>query len=72
MFPRAALARHFAGTGRRVEPVRTKGNEMKHFGDAAQRFLDAGLDGLIFNMPTGSTPEDVALAGRTERFGADA
>jgi F420-dependent oxidoreductase-like protein len=43
-------------------------------GDAAQRFLDAGLDGLIFNMPTGSTPEDVALAGRTltERFGVDA
>jgi len=43
-------------------------------GDAAQRFVDAGLDGLIFNMPTGSAPEDVALAGRTltERFGADA
>jgi F420-dependent oxidoreductase-like protein len=36
-----------------------------------QRFLDAGLDGLIFNMPTGSTPEDVALAGTIlrERFG---
>jgi F420-dependent oxidoreductase-like protein len=43
-------------------------------GDAAQRFFDAGLDGLIFNMPTGSTPEDVALAGQTltERFRADA
>lgn len=40
-------------------------------GDAAQRFFDVGLDGLLFNMPTGSTPEDVALAGRTltERFG---
>jgi len=40
-------------------------------GDAVQPFFDAGLDGLIFNMPTGSTPDDVALAGRTltERFG---
>ena len=40
-------------------------------GDAAQGFFDVGLDGLLFNMPTGSTPEDVALAGRTltERFG---
>jgi F420-dependent oxidoreductase-like protein len=37
-----------------------------------QRFLDAGLDGLIFNMPTGSTPDDVALAGSmlTDRFGS--
>ena len=35
-----------------------------------QPFLDAGLDGLIFNMPAGSSPEDVELAGRTltERF----
>jgi len=42
-------------------------------GDMAQAFLDAGLDGLIFNMPTGSSPEDVVLAGRTltERFGTD-
>ncbi len=30
-------------------------------------FLDAGLDGLIFNMPTGSTPEDVERAGRALR-----
>jgi F420-dependent oxidoreductase-like protein len=39
-------------------------------GDAVQPFLDAGLDGLIFNMPTGSTPEMVELAGTalTERF----
>jgi F420-dependent oxidoreductase-like protein len=37
-----------------------------------QRFLDAGLDGLIFNMPTGSTPDDVALAGSIlrDRFGS--
>jgi F420-dependent oxidoreductase-like protein len=40
-------------------------------GDRVQPFLDAGLDGLIFNMPAGSPPELVALAGKalTERFG---
>ena len=40
-------------------------------GDAVQTFIDAGLDGLIFNMPAGSTPEEVERAGRTltERFG---
>jgi F420-dependent oxidoreductase-like protein len=40
-------------------------------GDMAQEFLDAGLDGLIFNMPAGSAPDDVGLAGRTltDRFG---
>jgi F420-dependent oxidoreductase-like protein len=31
--------------------------------ERAQAFLDAGLQGLIFNMPAGSTPEDVARAG---------
>ncbi len=43
-----------------------------HVAQGVQRFLDAGLDGLIFNMPTGSTPDDVALAGSilTERFGS--
>jgi F420-dependent oxidoreductase-like protein len=30
-------------------------------------FLDAGLDGLIVNMPTGSTPQDVERAGRALR-----
>ena len=41
-------------------------------GDAVQAFIDAGLDGLIFNMPPGSTPEEVERAGRTltERFGS--
>jgi F420-dependent oxidoreductase-like protein len=41
-------------------------------GDAVQAFIDAGLDGLIFNMPPGSSPEEVDRAGRTltERFGA--
>ena len=40
-------------------------------GDGVQRFFDAGLDGMLFNMPVGSTPADVAFAGRTliERFG---
>jgi F420-dependent oxidoreductase-like protein len=40
-------------------------------GDAVQPFFDAGLDGLIFNMPAGSTPDMVELAGKalTERFG---
>jgi alkanesulfonate monooxygenase SsuD/methylene tetrahydromethanopterin reductase-like flavin-dependent oxidoreductase (luciferase family) len=39
--------------------------------DTVQTYLDIGLDGMIFNMPTGSTLEDVALAGKTlaERFG---
>ncbi len=43
------------------------------WGDAEQvveqagRFLDAGLDGLIFNMPTGSTPDDVNRAGEALR-----
>jgi alkanesulfonate monooxygenase SsuD/methylene tetrahydromethanopterin reductase-like flavin-dependent oxidoreductase (luciferase family) len=30
-----------------------------------QAFLDAGLDGLLFNMPAGSSPDDVDLLGRT-------
>jgi F420-dependent oxidoreductase-like protein len=40
-------------------------------GDAVQPFFDAGLDGLIFNMPAGSTPDMVELAGKalTKRFG---
>ena len=29
----------------------------------AQRELDVGLGGLIFNMPAGSSPEEVRLAG---------
>jgi F420-dependent oxidoreductase-like protein len=31
--------------------------------DQARAFLDAGLDGLIFNMPAGSSSEDVGRAG---------
>jgi F420-dependent oxidoreductase-like protein len=33
-------------------------------GDRIQEFVDAGLDELLFNMPVGSTPEDVFRAGR--------
>jgi F420-dependent oxidoreductase-like protein len=36
-------------------------------GERIRPFLDAGLDGLIFNMPRGSTPEDVDRAGRALR-----
>jgi alkanesulfonate monooxygenase SsuD/methylene tetrahydromethanopterin reductase-like flavin-dependent oxidoreductase (luciferase family) len=39
--------------------------------ERVQQYLDAGLDGVIFNM-LGSTPDDVAFAGRvlTDRFGS--
>jgi F420-dependent oxidoreductase-like protein len=36
-------------------------------GDRVRPFLDAGLSGLIFGMPRGSSPEDVELAGRALR-----
>jgi len=36
-------------------------------GQRVRPFLAAGLDGLIFNMPAGSTPEDVDRAGRALR-----
>ncbi len=32
-------------------------------GEQAQSFLDAGLQGLVFNMPAGSTVDDVHRAG---------
>jgi hypothetical protein len=31
--------------------------------EQAEAFLDVGLQGLIFNMPSGSTVEDVHRAG---------
>jgi alkanesulfonate monooxygenase SsuD/methylene tetrahydromethanopterin reductase-like flavin-dependent oxidoreductase (luciferase family) len=31
--------------------------------EQARELLEAGLDGLIFNMPPGSTPDEVAFAG---------
>jgi F420-dependent oxidoreductase-like protein len=53
-------------------PSRLIWGDPQTVGDTVQTFLDIGLDGMIFNMPTGSTPDDVALAGTTltERFGA--
>jgi alkanesulfonate monooxygenase SsuD/methylene tetrahydromethanopterin reductase-like flavin-dependent oxidoreductase (luciferase family) len=36
-----------------------------HVAEQAQALLDAGLDGLIFNMPHLEDPEAIELAGRT-------
>jgi F420-dependent oxidoreductase-like protein len=36
-------------------------------GERVRPFLEAGLRGLLFNMPKGSTPEDVERAGRALR-----
>jgi F420-dependent oxidoreductase-like protein len=36
-------------------------------GDRVRPLLDAGLSGLIFSIPRGSSPEDVELAGRAVR-----
>ena len=36
-----------------------------HVAEEAQKLLDAGLDGLIFNMPHMEDPEALELAGRT-------
>jgi hypothetical protein len=33
--------------------------------EEAQKLLDAGLDGLIFNMPHVEDPEAIELGGRT-------
>jgi alkanesulfonate monooxygenase SsuD/methylene tetrahydromethanopterin reductase-like flavin-dependent oxidoreductase (luciferase family) len=40
--------------------------------ERVQAYLDAGLDGLIFNLPPGSSPDDVRRVGHllTGRFGA--
>jgi F420-dependent oxidoreductase-like protein len=52
-------------------PARLIWGEPETVADTVQTFLDVGLDGMIFNMPTGATPDDVALAGQTltDRFG---
>jgi alkanesulfonate monooxygenase SsuD/methylene tetrahydromethanopterin reductase-like flavin-dependent oxidoreductase (luciferase family) len=47
--------------------MRLTWGEPDSIGERIRPFLDAGLDGLIFNMPTGSTPEDVDRAGRALR-----
>ncbi len=47
--------------------IRLTWGDPHSIGDRIRPFLDAGLDGLIFNMPTGPTPEDVDRAGRALR-----
>lgn len=39
--------------------------------ERVRAYLDIGLDGMVFNLPPGSTPDDVRRAGRllTERLG---
>jgi F420-dependent oxidoreductase-like protein len=41
--------------------------------DRVREYLDTGVDGMIFNLPPGSGPEDAARAGRLlrERFGSN-
>jgi alkanesulfonate monooxygenase SsuD/methylene tetrahydromethanopterin reductase-like flavin-dependent oxidoreductase (luciferase family) len=60
------------GVSDRDLPARLIWGEPGTVADTVQTFLDLGLDGMIFNMPTGSTPDDVALAGKTltDRFGS--
>ena len=48
-------------------PSRLTWGDADTIGERVQPFLDAGLDGLLFNMPTGSTPDDVERAGRALR-----
>jgi alkanesulfonate monooxygenase SsuD/methylene tetrahydromethanopterin reductase-like flavin-dependent oxidoreductase (luciferase family) len=33
--------------------------------EQVQAHLEAGLDGLIFSLPHGATPDEVELAGQT-------
>jgi F420-dependent oxidoreductase-like protein len=47
--------------------MRLTWGEPGQIGERIRPFLEAGLDGLIFNMPTGSTPEDVVRAGEALR-----
>jgi hypothetical protein len=47
------------GTGRRSRP---RGAD--HRSGTSHAFFDAGLDGMIFGTPTGTTPDQVADAAR--------
>jgi F420-dependent oxidoreductase-like protein len=47
--------------------VRLSWGSADSIGGRVRPFLEAGLDGLIFNMPAGSAPEDVDRAGRALR-----
>lgn len=44
-------------------PMRLTWGDRDEVVEQARAFLDAGLQGLLFNMPPGSSPEDVARAG---------
>jgi len=61
--------RHVDDAGLRASFICGTADEV---GERVQEYLDTGLDGMIFNLPPGSTPEDVTRAGRvlTERFGS--
>lgn len=55
------------GVGDDAVAMRLTWGDPDSIGDRVGPLLEAGLDGLIFNMPTGSTPEDVDRAGRALR-----
>jgi F420-dependent oxidoreductase-like protein len=61
--------RHVDDAGLRASFICGTADEV---GERVQEYLDTGLDGMIFNLPPGSTPDDVTRAGRvlTERFGS--
>jgi F420-dependent oxidoreductase-like protein len=67
---RAELRRTWGVDERRLESMLVCG-DADQVAERVQSYLDAGMDGLVFNMPVGSTPEDVARAGEalTSRFG---
>jgi alkanesulfonate monooxygenase SsuD/methylene tetrahydromethanopterin reductase-like flavin-dependent oxidoreductase (luciferase family) len=48
-------------------PMRLVWGDRDEVAEQAGAFLDAGLQGLIFSMPGGSTVEDVSRAGQTLR-----
>jgi len=54
---------HARGVGDDMLSMRLIWGDRDTVAERAQAFLDAGLQGLIFNMPAGSSPEDVARAG---------
>ena len=44
-------------------PMRLTWGDRDEVAEQATAFLDAGLQGLLFNMPAGSSADDVARAG---------
>jgi hypothetical protein len=39
------------------------GGDRAEVAEQASAFLEAGLQGLLFNIPAGSSPDDVSRAG---------